>query len=109
VHGYVPTEFFQTYLGAGAFWSVPLAVLVGVPIYAGCSTVAPVVISLASTGLPLGTALAFMMSIAGLSLPEAVLLKSVLSARVIAIFFLTFSLGIILVGLAMNAAQVYLW
>lgn len=108
IHGYIPQEFFAQYLSATNFWTVPLAVLIGVPIYAGCSTVAPVVVSLAGNGLSLGTALAFMMSIAGLSLPEAVLLRSSISTRLIFWFFGIVALGIIFIGIAMNLAELYL-
>jgi len=108
IHGYIPQAFFTEYLSAGNFWTVPLAVLIGVPIYAGCSTVAPVVVSLAGNGLSLGTALALMMSIAGLSLPEAVLLRSSISTRLVIWFFGIVALGIICVGFVMNFAEIYL-
>ncbi len=108
IHGYVPQEFFMNYLSAENFWTVPLAVIVGVPIYAGCSTVAPIVVSLAGNGLSLGTALALMMSIAGLSLPEGVLLRSSISTRLVIWFFGIVSIGIVLIGFLMNLAEIYL-
>lgn len=102
IHGYVPEEFFMNYVGKYELLSVPLAVILGVPIYAGCSTVAPVIFSITQNGVPLGTSLAFMMSIAGLSLPEAVMLKRVLSLRLLAVFFGIVAVGIVLIGYLFN-------
>ena len=102
IHGYVPQEFFMNYVGKYEFFAVPMAVLLGVPIYAGCSTIAPVIFSITAGGVPLGTSLAFMMSIAGLSLPEAVMLKKVLSMRLLVSFFGIVSVGIVLVGWLFN-------
>ncbi|MFA4858377.1 MAG: permease [Candidatus Margulisiibacteriota bacterium] len=102
IHGLVPAEFFANYLGKGNWWAVPLAVLVGVPIYAGCSTVVPVVFAFVTKGVPLGTALAFMMAVAGLSLPEALILKGSMSYRLLAIFYVLVAIGIILIGYLFN-------
>lgn len=102
IHGYVPQEFFMNYIGRFEYLAVPMAVLLGIPIYAGCSTLAPVIFSITSAGVPLGTALAFMMSIAGLSLPEAMILKRVLSFRLLGIFFGVVAVGIILIGWVFN-------
>ena len=85
-----------------AFISVPLSVLAGIPIYAGCSTVAPIVFSITANGVPLGTSLALMMAIAGLSLPEAVILKRVLSLKLLATFFGLVALGIVMIGYLFN-------
>lgn len=103
IHGYVPTSFFEHYLNINSFLAVPLATLVGIPIYAGCSTLVPIVFALTTQGIPLGTALAFMMAIAGLSLPEAIMLKKVISLKLLAIFFGTVAIGIILIGYLFNA------
>lgn len=106
IHGYVPAEFFQKYLDINPFLAVPIAVLVGIPIYAGCSTLVPVVFALVGQGIPLGTALAFMMAIAGLSLPEAIMLKKVISIKLLAIFFGTVAIGIILIGYLFNSLPI---
>lgn len=103
IHGYVPADFFSKYLGVNSFLAVPIATLIGIPIYAGCSTLVPVVFALTSQGIPLGTALAFMMAIAGLSLPEAIMLKKVISLKLLAIFLGTVAVGIILIGYLFNA------
>ena len=102
IHGYVPSEFFENYVGKYKILAVPMAVLLGVPIYAGCSTVVPAIFSITQSGVPLGTSLAFMMSIAGLSLPEAVMLKRVLSLKLIGIFFGIVAVGIVLIGYLFN-------
>lgn len=102
IHGYVPAEFFKHYLGVDSILAVPIATLVGIPIYAGCSTVVPIVFAMFGQGVPLGTALAFMMAIAGLSLPEAIMLKRVLSLKLLAIFFGVVALGITLIGYLFN-------
>lgn len=102
IHGFVPAEFFATYIGKGNLFAVPLAVLVGIPIYAGCSTVVPIIFAIATKGVPLGTALAFMMSIAGLSLPEALILKGSMKFRLLALFYVIVAIGIIIIGYLFN-------
>lgn len=102
IHGYVPAEFFQQYLGVNSFLAVPIATLIGIPIYAGCSSLVPIVFALVGQGIPLGTALAFMMAIAGLSLPEAIMLKKVISFKLLALFFGIVAMGIILIGYLFN-------
>ena len=102
IHGYVPQEFFMDYIGRYSWLSVPIAVLVGVPIYAGCSTVVPVIFSITANGVPLGTSLAFLMAVAGLSLPEGVMLKRVLSFKLLAVFFGIVAAGVILIGYLFN-------
>ncbi len=102
IHGYVPQEFFMETVGKYGILAVPAAVLLGVPIYAGCSTVAPLIFTITSNGVPLGTSLAFMMSIAGLSLPEAVMLRRVMSVKLLVIFFGIVTVGIVGVGYIFN-------
>ncbi|MFC1647492.1 permease [Patescibacteria group bacterium] len=102
IHGYVPQEFFMEFIGKYSILSVPIAALVGIPIYAGCSTVVPLIFSITANGVPLGTSLAFMMSIAGLSLPEAVILKRVMTIKLLAIFFSSVAVGIIIIGYLFN-------
>ncbi|MBU1017686.1 permease [Patescibacteria group bacterium] len=102
IHGYVPQEFFMNTIGRYEVLSVPIATLIGIPIYAGCSTVVPVIFSITASGVPLGTSLAFMMAIAGLSLPEGVMLKRVLSLKLLGTFFGLVAVGIILIGYLFN-------
>ncbi|MBN2086923.1 permease [Candidatus Peregrinibacteria bacterium] len=102
IHGYVPQEFFTNTIGKFEVLSVPIATIVGVPIYAGCSTVVPIIFSITANGVPLGTSLAFMMGIAGLSLPEAVMLKRILSFKLLATFFGLVAVGIIMIGYLFN-------
>lgn len=102
LHGYVPQEFFMNTVGKYETWSVPLAVLLGIPIYAGGSMVVPVIFSITANGIPLGTSLAFLMSIAGLSLPEAIMLRRVISTKLLVIFFSLVSIGIIFIGFFFN-------
>lgn len=98
IHGYVPEAFLVKVLGRGAWWSVPLAVLIGVPLYANAATILPVVQALLAKGAALGPVLAFMMAVTGLSLPETILLRKVLKPRLIATFLAVVALGILAVG-----------
>lgn len=103
IHGYVPTEFITSIAGADNPFAVPLATLLGVPMYSNAAGVMPLIEVLTSKGMLLGTALSFMMAITALSLPEAMILKRVMSLKLIAIFFGTVTLGIIGVGYLFNA------
>lgn len=102
VHGYVPENFMASIMGKSAWWSVPLAVLIGVPLYSNAAGIIPVVQSLLEKGASLGTALAFMMSVIGLSLPEMIILRRVLKVRLILVFVGIVAVGIILVGFLFN-------
>lgn len=102
IHGYVPQEFFENYIGQYSLLSVPIAVVVGVPIYAGCSTLVPFIFSITANGVPLGTSLAFMMAVAGLSVPEAIILKRVMKFKLLAVFFGVVAVGIIIIGYLFN-------
>lgn len=103
IHGYVPQEFFMNYIGKFSWLSVPVAVLIGIPIYAGCSTIVPVIFSITQSGVPLGTSLAFMMAVAGLSAPEAIMLKKVMTFKLLAVFFGVVAVGITAIGYLFNA------
>lgn len=103
IHGYVPTEFISSIAGADNPFAVPLATLLGVPMYSNAAGVMPLIEVLTSKGMLLGTALSFMMAITALSLPEAMILKRVMSLKLIAIFFGTVTLGIMGVGYLFNA------
>lgn len=102
MHGYVPEHFFERFLSAENWWGVPLAVLLAVPMYANAAGIVPIVEVFVAKGIPLGTAIAFMMSIIGLSIPEATMLKKVMTGRLIGIFFGVVSLLIILSGYLFN-------
>ena len=102
VHGYVPEGLLAGIMGAQAWWSVPLAVLLGIPMYSNAAGILPVVESLLSKGAALGTALAFMMSVVALSLPEMIILRKVLSVKLIGIFITVVGLGILSVGFLFN-------
>ncbi|MFY0712556.1 permease [Seonamhaeicola sp. NFXS20] len=102
MHGYVPENFFSKYLGGGEWWTVPLAVIVAVPMYANAAGIVPVIEVFVAKGVPLGTAIAFMMGTVGLSFPEATLLKKVMSLKLIAIFFGVVTICIIFSGVLFN-------
>lgn len=103
IHGYVAEDFMASFMGKGAWWTVPLAVLLGIPMYSNAAGVIPVVEALLEKGAALGTVLAFMMAVIALSLPEVIILRRVLRPRLIAIFMGVVGLGILLVGYLFNA------
>jgi hypothetical protein len=103
IHGYVPKEFMARLLGKETWYSVPLAVLVGVPLYSNAAGVMPIVEALLGKGAALGSTLAFMMAVIGLSLPETIILRKVMRPRLIAAFVGVVALGILLVGYLFNA------
>lgn len=103
IHGYVPQDFMASFMGKDAWWSVPLAVLMGVPMYTNAAGVIPIVQALLAKGAALGTVLAFMMSVIALSLPEMIILRKVLKLRLIATFVAVVATGILLVGFVFNA------
>ncbi len=103
IHGYVPEAFMASIMGKDAWWAVPLAVLMGVPMYTNAAGVIPIVQALLTKGAALGTVLAFMMSVIALSLPELVILRKVLRPRLIATFVAVVASGILLVGYVFNA------
>lgn len=105
IHGYVPTGLLSSFMGKDVWWSVPLAVLLGVPMYANAAGIIPVVSALLEKGAALGTALAFMMAVTALSAPEAILLRKVLKPRLLVAYFGIVALGILLVGWAFNAVM----
>jgi len=102
IHGYVPQNFMAAIMGKGAWWSVPLAVIIGVPMYSNAAGIIPVVQALLGKGAALGTVLAFMMSVIGLSLPEMIILRKVLKLPLIATFAGVVALGILVVGYVFN-------
>ena len=104
IHGYVPEDFMASFMGKEAWWSVPLAVLIGIPMYTNAAGIIPIVQALLAKGAALGTVLAFMMSVIALSLPEMVILRKVLKVRLIATFIGVVAAGILIVGYVFNFA-----
>jgi len=102
IHGFVPQEFMASIMGKGAWWSVPLAVIIGIPMYSNAAGIIPVVEALLGKGAALGTVLAFMMAVIALSLPEMVILRKVLKPRLIAVFIGVVGTGILFVGYLFN-------
>ncbi len=102
IHGYVPEGFMASIMGKGAWWSVPAAVVIGVPMYSNAAGIVPVIHALLEKGAALGTVLAFMMSVIALSLPEMVILRKVLKPRLISAFIVVVASGILLVGYLFN-------
>tara|TARA_B110000046_G_C13016507_1_gene409028 strand:+ start:110 stop:718 length:609 start_codon:yes stop_codon:yes gene_type:complete len=102
IHGYVPADFVASYAGANNPFAVPVAVVAGIPMYSNAAGVMPLVEVLTSKGMLLGTALSFMMAVTALSLPEAMILKRIISVKLIALFFSIVGLGIICIGYLFN-------
>lgn len=102
IHGYVPENFMASIMGREAWWSVPAAVLIGIPMYSNAAGIVPVIQALLGKGAALGTVLAFMMSVIALSLPEMVILRKVLRPKLITAFILVVGSGILLVGYLFN-------
>ncbi len=102
IHGYVPEDFMASIMGKQAWWSVPAAVLVGIPMYSNAAGIVPVVEALLGKGAALGTVLAFMMSVIALSFPEMIILRKVLKPQLIAVFIIVVGSGIIFTGYLFN-------
>ena len=102
IHGYVPEDFMASFMGKDAWWSVPLAVLIGVPMYTNAAGVIPIVQALLAKGAALGTVLAFMMSVIALSLPEMIILRKILKPQLIITFVGVVACGILIVGYVFN-------
>ena len=102
IHGYVPEDFMTSIMGKDAWWSVPAAVVVGIPMYSGAAGMIPIVEALLGKGAALGTVLAFMMSVIALSLPEMVILRKVLKPGLIAVFIAVVGTGILFTGYLFN-------
>ncbi len=102
MHGYIPEGFFEQYMSKDNFFAVPIATILAVPMYSNASGILPIVQVLVTKGIPIGTAIAFMMAVVGLSLPEAMLLKKVMTFKLIGIFFGVVTLCIIVSGYIFN-------
>ncbi|MDD5129021.1 MAG: permease [Candidatus Omnitrophica bacterium] len=105
IHNFVPQEFIQTLMSETGFFSVPLATIIGVPMYGSCAAIVPIAVALFQKGFPLGTALAFMMAVAALSMPEAVMLRRAMHLKLIIIFFAITSVAIMFTGYLFNFLQ----
>ena len=103
IHGYVPNDLLASIMGKDTWWSVPAVVLIGIPMYSNAAGIIPVVEALLSKGAALGTVLAFMMSVIALSLPEMIILRKVLTTKLIAVFVGVVATGILAVGFLFNA------
>jgi uncharacterized membrane protein YraQ (UPF0718 family) len=103
IHGYVPQDFLTRWAGRDNPFAVPIAVALGVPLYSNAAGVIPIVHALMEKGMAIGTVLAFMMAVTALSLPEAIILKNVLKNRLLAVFFSTVAVAIVIVGYLFNA------
>ena len=108
IHNYVPQEAIQSVISKAGFFSVPIAAVLGVPMYGSCAAIVPIAVVLFQKGVPLGTALAFMMATAALSLPEAIILRRAMNLKLLAIFFGIVTLAIIITGYLFNLLQVLL-
>jgi len=102
IHGYVPVDFLAKYAGGGKWYAVPLAVLIGIPLYSNAAGIIPLVSALTEKGMAMGTTLAFMMAVTGLSLPEFMILRKVMKTRLILIFAGVVGAGIMLTGYLFN-------
>jgi len=108
IHNFVPQDFIQATISKTGIFMVPLAVILGVPMYGSCAAIVPIAVALFDKGIPLGTALAFMMAVSALSLPEAIILRRAMKLKLIAIYFGVVSLAIIIVGYAFNIIQAFI-
>jgi uncharacterized membrane protein YraQ (UPF0718 family) len=102
MHGYAPSGFLTKYAGAGNPLAVPLAVVIGIPLYSNAAGMIPIVKELVRTGMAMGTALSFMMAVTALSLPEAIILRQVLKPKLLATYFGIVGLAIIITGYLFN-------
>ena len=109
IHNYVPQEAVQAIISKTGIFSVPIATIIGVPMYGSCAAIVPIAVVLFQKGVPLGTALAFMMAVAALSLPEAIMLRRAMKLKLIAIFFGITTLAIIITGYLFNILQKILY
>jgi len=105
IHNYIPQEAVQVIISKTGIFSVPIATIIGVPMYGSCAAIVPIAVVLFQKGFPLGTALAFMMAVAALSLPEAIMLRRAMKLKLIAIFFSITTLAIIITGYLFNILQ----
>jgi hypothetical protein len=109
IHGFVPDDFFVEFFRSGAVWHVPAAVVIGFPLYASANATVPILETLVAKGVPLGTGMAFIMSVVGVSLPELIILRRVMTVRLLALFTAVVCAGVALVGFLFNALPASWW
>lgn len=102
IHGYIPSETIQAIVSSVGFFAVPIAMILGIPMYGSCVAIVPIAVALFDKGVPIGTALAFMMAVSALSLPEAIILRRAMNLKLIALFFSIVAIGIIFTGYIFN-------
>ena len=102
IHGFIPDDVVHSFVSSGGIFSVPIAVLIGIPVYANCAAVLPIAFVLFEKGVPLGTALAFVMAASALSLPEAIILRRIMKLKLLILFFGLVAIGILLIGYLFN-------
>jgi hypothetical protein len=105
IHNFIPQELVQNIISKTGFFSVPIATIIGVPMYGSCAAIVPIAVALFQKGFPLGTALAFMMAVAALSLPEAIMLRRAMHLKLIVIFFAVTTITIMFTGYLFNSLQ----
>ncbi len=108
IHNYVPQQAVETVISRAGIFGVPIAVIMGVPMYGSCAAIVPIAVVLFQKGVPLGTAISFMMAIAALSLPAAIMLRRAIETRLIIIFFAVTTAAIIFTGYLFNILQMFL-
>jgi hypothetical protein len=102
IHGYIPADFLAKYAGSNNWFAVPLATLIGIPLYSNAAGIIPLIGALTEKGVAMGTALSFMMAVTALSLPEFIILKKVMKTKLIVIYASIVGLGIIFTGYLFN-------
>ncbi|PLW79898.1 permease [Candidatus Woesearchaeota archaeon] len=107
IHNFVPEEMIHSIIVSVGIFGVPIAVILGVPLYGSCAAIVPIALVLFQKGVPLGTALSFMMAISALSFPEAIILRRAMNLKLIAIFFGIVTIGIIIIGYLLNLIQFF--
>ena len=105
IHNYIPAELIQGIISKGGIFTVPIATILGVPMYGSCAAIVPIAVVLFQKGIPIGTALAFMMATSALSFPEAIILRRAMNLRLIAIFFGVVTISIVIIGYLFNLLQ----
>jgi uncharacterized membrane protein YraQ (UPF0718 family) len=102
IHGFVPRDFIESYIATGEWWTVPLAVILGMPLYANSVSVIPVIEAMTGKGVPLGTSLAFMTATVTLSIPGLLILKKAMNWKLLSAFIIVTSIGIMIIGYFFN-------
>ncbi len=107
IHNYVPDQWITSVIMLTGIYAVPIATIIGVPMYGSCAAIVPIALALFNKGVPLGTALSFMMAVSALSIPQVIMLKSAMKTKLIVVFYSIVTIGIIIVGYVMNGLQMF--